>query len=78
MKKDDIYKSKKDALIYDLIFSDQDEYEIVVSDYILDIYTYDKFIKSIKAILKKSKVKIISEKIKTAPTVVLWKIKVKK
>ncbi len=78
MKKDDIYKSKRDALIYDLIFSDQEEYEIIVSDYILDIYTYGDFIKSTKAILKKAKVIIVTEKVKAKPTFVLWKIKVKK
>ena len=75
---DDKLKKKKDELIYDLIFSKQLEYEIVVTDYILDIYTYYKFINSIKEVLAKSKVVIVSEKVKASPTVVLWKIKVKK
>ena len=78
MAKVDKFKNKKDDLIYDLIFSKQEDFEIIVSDYILDIYTYNTFIKSIKTVLKKSKVMIITERIKAEPTVVLWKIKIKK
>jgi hypothetical protein len=78
MENDVNYKAKRESLIYELIFSKNEEFEIVVSDYILDIYTYDKFIISIKTVLVKSSVVIISEKIKTTPKTVLWKIKVRK
>ena len=33
----------KDELIYDLIFSDNVEYEIHIDQYIEDIYKYEKF-----------------------------------
>jgi len=78
MKNATLLREKVDDLIYDLIFSKKEEYEIIVSDYILDIYTYDKFIINIKRVLKKSKVKIINEKLTTTPTEVLWKINIKK
>jgi hypothetical protein len=54
MENDVNYKAKRESLIYELIFSKNDEFEIVVSDYILDIYTYDKFIIGIKTVLVKS------------------------
>lgn len=68
----------REALIYDLIFSDKVDYEINVAEYIVDIYKYDYFIADIKKILKKSKVSIISDKIDLEPKKVMWKIKVKK
>jgi hypothetical protein len=68
----------REALIYDLIFSEKTDYEINVAEYIVDIYKYDYFISDIKKILKKSKVSILSDKIDLEPKKVMWKIKVKK
>jgi len=45
----------KDELVYDLIFSDKNEFVIDVGEYISDIYKYDEFIDEIKQILQKSK-----------------------
>lgn len=68
----------KEKLIYDLIFSENNSYEIEVSDYIEDIYKYDHFIDDVKDILKKSKVKIIREKVIINTNSIVWKLKVKK
>ena len=68
----------RNDLIYDLIFSEQNEFDINVSDYIDNIYKYESFIKEIKDILKKSKVSIIKEGIDLSPTNVIWFLKVKK
>lgn len=68
----------KDKLIYDLIFSITESYDINVAEYISDIYRYDYFISDIKKILKKSKVTIVSERVDIEPTKVIWKLKVKK
>lgn len=68
----------KEELIYDLIFSTIDDYQIDIADYIPDIYRYDKFISEIKKILKKSKVSIIKEDINIDSKSVIWKLKVKK
>jgi len=68
----------KDELIYDLIFSENSDYVINISEYIKDIYKYDKFISDIKGILKKSKVSIIKEKIDLETDNVIWNLKVKK
>lgn len=70
--------SKKDNLIYDLIFSDNQDYKIDVSDYINDIYQYEAFISDIKKILKKSKVSIISNNVKLDSKTVIWSLKVRK
>jgi len=67
-----------DDLIYELIFSEGKEFNIIVSDYITDIYAYDKFIRQIKAILKKSKVLIIKESVEVSMDYVKWNLKVKK
>jgi hypothetical protein len=67
-----------DDLIYELIFSDSNKFEIIVSDYIVDIYTYDKFINHIKVILEKSKVVIVKESIEVLTKSVKWKLKVKR
>ena len=45
----------KDELVYDLIFSEKNNYVIDVGEYITDIYKYDEFIDDIKQILHKSK-----------------------
>lgn len=68
----------RNDLIYDLIFSEQNDFDINVSDYIDNIYKYESFIKEIKDILKKSKVSIIKEGIDLSPTNVIWFLKVKK
>ena len=78
MKNAETLRAMVDDLIYDLIFSKKESYDIIVSDYIIDIYTYDKFIINIKGILKKSDVRILTEKLITSPTEVLWKINIKK
>jgi hypothetical protein len=68
----------KEELIYDLIFSQNYEYSINVSEYIEDIYKYDRFINDIKNVLKKSKVSIISENLDLKTEIIIWKLKVKK
>lgn len=68
----------KEDLIYDLIFSENTDYEINVDEYISDIYKYDRFIDETKRVLKKSKVEILQEKIVVDMNTVVWKIKVKK
>ena len=68
----------KEKLIYDLIFSENSDYNINVSEYIEDIYKYDKFIEDIKNVLRKSKVSIIKEKIDLETENVIWNLKVKK
>jgi dihydroneopterin aldolase len=69
---------KEDDLIYDLIFSEKETYKIDISDYIVDIYTYEEFIEKVKKILKKSKVKIISSSTLMSSKTVIWELKVKK
>ena len=68
----------KDELIYDLIFSQDESFVIDVSEYITDIYQYDDFINEIKFILKKAKVKLISNSIDVDSKTVIWRLKVKK
>ena len=68
----------KDDLIYDLIFSDNLDYEIDISEYIEDIYKYDKFVEYIKSILKKSKVSIVKDKLELETRKAIWTLKVKK
>lgn len=70
--------TKKDTLIYDLIFSENVDYKIDVSDYINDIYQYEAFISEIKKILKKSKVSIINNNVKLDSKTVVWSLKVRK
>lgn len=71
-------KKNEDDLIYDLIFSEKENFRIDISDYLSDIYQYEDFIDRIKKILKKSKVKIvISDTLMSSKTVV-WELKVKK
>jgi hypothetical protein len=70
-------KNKED-LIYDLIFSENSDYNINISEYIEDIYKYDKFIDDIKGVLRKSKVSVIKEKIDLETENVIWNLKVKK
>lgn len=68
----------KEELIYDLIFSQDENFVIDVSKYITDIYQYDDFINEIKFILKKAKVKLVSNSIDVDSKTVIWRLKVKK
>jgi len=68
----------KDELIYDLIFSDNIEYEIHIEQYIEDIYKYDYFIDDIKDVLYKSKVKIMVTSVIVDIDSVVWNLKIKK
>lgn len=68
----------RDELIYNLIFSEKNLYDIDISDYTDDVYKYDKFIDDIKKVLKKSKVQVIDEKIDLNTKTVIWSLKVKK
>jgi hypothetical protein len=69
---------QKDDLVYNLIFSKQVDFSIIVTDYIKDIYKYDDFILEIKKILKKSKVPIVKETIEVTYDYVKWNLKVNK
>ena len=69
---------QKDDLVYNLIFSNQNDFSILVTDYINDIYKYDDFILEMKDILRKSKVPIIKETIEVTFDYVRWNVKVKK
>lgn len=75
-----IYKfmKTKDQLLYDLIFSEENEFLIDISEYITDIYKYDEFVDEIKQILQKSKVTISTNFIDVNTKTVTWKLKVKK
>ncbi len=70
--------NSKEELLVDLIFGKKTEFEINVSNYIDELYKYDKFIVEIKSILKKSKVTIVKEKLELSPNGPIWSIKVKK
>lgn len=69
---------QKDDLVYNLIFSNQNDFSILVTDYIKDIYKYDDFILEMKEILRKSKVPIVKETIEVTYDYVKWNLKVKK
>ena len=49
----------REELLVGLIFGADTEYSINISDYIEEVYKYDRFVVEIKSILKKSKVSII-------------------
>jgi hypothetical protein len=68
----------KEELIVSLIFGEQTEYSINISEYIQELYKYDRFIDEIKSILKKSKVNIINENLELDSNGPIWIIKVKK
>ena len=69
---------QRDELIYDLIFSEKNEFRINIADYIKDIYQYDGFIDEIKEILLKSKVMVIKSKVEVDSNDIIWNLKVKK
>jgi hypothetical protein len=66
----------KDNLIYNLIFSNTEHFNIDIANYINDIYQYESFISEIKKILKKSKVKIVSSNVIVDSKTVTWELKV--
>lgn len=68
----------KDDLLYDLIFGQKEEYEINLSDYLEELYKYDRFVDEVKSILKKSKVSIIKERLDLSENGPIWILKVKK
>lgn len=68
----------KEKLIYDLIFSENTDYVIDTSDYINEPYEYNEFVRDIRKILKRSKVKIIKENLNLLNTGAIWSLKVKK
>jgi hypothetical protein len=69
---------KQEDFIYDLIFSEQIDFVIDISEYIQDVYKYDKFIDEIKKVLKKSKVSIIKEKVDVDAKTAILEFKSKK
>ena len=68
----------KDDLIYDLIFSDNEDFTISVGEYMSNIYKYDEFIDEVKDILRKSKVSIITNSVEVDSKGVIWRLKVRK
>jgi hypothetical protein len=68
----------KDDLIYELIFNEENNYKIDISEYILDIYQHDEFVSEMKAVLKKSKVKIVYSQVNLDSKTAIWELKVKK
>jgi len=74
-----IYYMTKEELIYELIFSENNEFSVEVCKYIEDIYKYEDFTDEIKKILVKSKVLLVSENINiTSKGNIIWEIKIKK
>ena len=69
---------KKEELIYNLIFSDDDEFKIDIGDYIDDVYNYEMFISEIKKILKKSKITVTKSTVNANSTTVMWYLKIKR
>lgn len=68
----------REELIYDLIFSENSDYKINLSNYVDDIYQYEDFVEEIRVILKKSKVKVIKTKILVDSKTAIWNLKVSK
>jgi hypothetical protein len=68
----------REELLVSLIFGEQTEYSINISEYIEELYKYDRFIEEVKSILKKSKVTIIKESLELNKNGPIWTLKVKK
>lgn len=68
----------KDDLIYNLIFSEYEDFIIDVGLYMPDIYKYDEFVDEIKEILRKSKVSIITNSLDVDSITVTWRLKVRR
>lgn len=75
---DNQFLEKKDELIYQLIFTENKDFEIDIANYITDIYEYEEFVSEIKSILRKSKVKIIKSKVRLDSKTAIWELKVTK
>jgi hypothetical protein len=74
----DLIVQNREELIYDLIFSENSDYKINLSNYVDDIYQYEDFVEEIRVILKKSKVKVIKTKILVDSKTAIWNLKVSK
>ena len=70
-------KNKED-LIYDLIFSSNNEFEINISEYLIDVYKYQIFVTEILDILRRSKVMIIEDEIDLGGEKITWFLKLRK
>lgn len=68
----------KDDLIYDLIFSPENHFDINLGDYVDDIYQYDDFVEHIKFVIKKSGATIVKSTIKVDSKTAHWELKLKK
>lgn len=68
----------KDKLLYDLIFSEQEDFSVDVSSYVEDLRTHMEFIGEIRDILRRSKVSIINQKVNVDSDTVTWSVKVRK
>jgi hypothetical protein len=68
----------KNVLIYELIFTEMEEFNIDISKYISNIYDYEEFISDIKKILKQSKVKIVNSTVNLDSKTAIWELKVSK
>jgi hypothetical protein len=67
-----------EQLIYDLIFSERNEFKIDIAEYITDIYKYEEFINDMRRVLKKSKVSVVKSSIILDSKTAIWELKVKK
>ena len=67
-----------EKLVYNLIFSDSESFEINIGNYIEDIYNYDGFMEKIENILEESKVMILENEVDIKSDEIIWILKVKK
>ena len=71
----------KDDLLYELIFSDNEDFIINISDYMNPIYNYEDFITEIRKIIIISDVCIIGEGVEVINkglVDIIWTIKVRR
>lgn len=71
-------RSLRDALIYDLIFSEKVKFKINIHYYLDNKYDYEDFIEDITEILIKSKVMIVSSEVKILKDDIQWNLTIKK
>jgi hypothetical protein len=69
---------ERDKLLYELIFSEEEDFVIDVSDYVEDLRTHMEFIGGIRDILRRSKVSIINHNVNVDSNTVTWTLKVRK
>jgi hypothetical protein len=69
---------ERDKLLYDLIFSEEEDFVIDVSGYVDDLRTHMEFIGDIRDILRRSKVSIINQNVNVDSNTVTWTLKVRK